>query len=91
MHLSEDIKPISFLKSKTAEAVHLVRENRRPMIITQNGEAKAVIQDLESYEAQRDALTLLKLIVQSEQELERGEGKSQAEVFDMLKNEVSGK
>ncbi len=50
MNLSSDIKPISYLKSKTAEVINEANENKRAIIITQNGEAKVVIQDIKSYE-----------------------------------------
>lgn len=73
MHLSEDIKPISYLKSKTAEVINSVSENQRSVIITQNGEAKAVVQDIKSYENLQNSLNLLKLIIHSEKEIENGE------------------
>ena len=64
MYLSQDIKPISYLKAKTADVINNVNDNRRSIIITQNGEAKAVIQDIKSYENLQNSLNLLKLIVQ---------------------------
>jgi prevent-host-death family protein len=53
MKLSSQIKPISYLKAHAAEIVRKLNEHRKPMVITQNGEAKAVIQDIESYEQNR--------------------------------------
>ena len=59
MNLSQDIKPISYLKSKTADVINTVNDSKRAMIITQNGEAKAVVQDIKSYENLQCLKTLL--------------------------------
>lgn len=69
MYLSQDIKPISYLKSNTAHVVNSVIETQRAIYITQNGEAKVVVQDIKSFENTQNMLTLLKLIVQSENEM----------------------
>lgn len=84
MHLSEDIKPISYLKAKTADVISSVNEHQRAMIITQNGEAKAVIQDIKSYEALQNSLNLLKLIAQSESDIENGRVTEHNALFDEL-------
>ncbi len=84
MYLSQDIKPISYLKAKTADVINSVNENQRAMIITQNGEAKAVVQDIKTYENLQNSLNLLKLIVQSENEIENNDVISQDEMFDDL-------
>jgi prevent-host-death family protein len=70
MHLSEDIKPISYLKAKTADVINGVNENHRTVFITQNREAKAVVQDIKSYENAQNNLHLLKLIIQSESDID---------------------
>ena len=88
MHLEQDIRPISYLKAKTADVVNTVNENRRAMIITQNGEAKAVVQDITSYESLQNSLNLLKLIVQSEKEIEAGDVIEQEQMFDDLEQKV---
>jgi len=56
VHLEQDIQPISYLKAKTADVVNTVNKNRRAIIITQNGEAKAVVQDIKSYESLQNLL-----------------------------------
>lgn len=84
MHLSQDIKPISYLKSKTADVINSVNENQRTIIITQNGEAKAVIQDIKSYENMQNSLNLLKLIVQSENDIENNHIIRQEDMFNNL-------
>ncbi|MDD2699330.1 MAG: type II toxin-antitoxin system Phd/YefM family antitoxin [Arcobacteraceae bacterium] len=90
MHLSQDIKPISYLKSKTADVINSVNENQRAIIITQNGEAKAVIQDIKSYENLQNSLNLLKLIVQSENDIENNKIISQESMFENLEKKLFG-
>lgn len=90
MHLSQDIKPISYLKSKTADVINSVNENQRTIIITQNGEAKAVIQDIKSYENMQNSLNLLKLIVQSENDIENNDVIKQDKMFENLENKLFG-
>jgi len=82
MYLSQDIKPISYLKSKTADVISTVNENKRAMIITQNGEAKAVVQDIKSYENLQNSLAMLKLILHSERQVREGKVTEQKDVFD---------
>ena len=88
MNISEDIKSITYLKSKAADLLKQINNTHRPVIITQNGEPKAVIQDPKSYESMRNALSLLKLIAQSEEEIKKGKTKPQAEVFVNLKRKL---
>jgi len=83
MQLSKDVKPISYLKAKTAEVIKEV-QNRKNIIITQNGEAKAVICDIKSFENMQNSLTMLKLIIQSENDIEKGSIVAQDEMFDDL-------
>jgi prevent-host-death family protein len=72
MRLKEDIKPMTFLKTRAEELLDQVNESRRPVVITRNGEAKAVVLDVESYEALRDATMLLQLASQAEADLQEG-------------------
>lgn len=90
MRLSRNIKPISYLKSKTAEVINTVTEKRQSIIVTQNGEAKAVIQDIKSYEETRNAIAMLKMIVQAESEIQKGETSPQRELFQRLETELFG-
>ena len=73
MKLSEQIKPISYLKANAAEVVRQLRERGQPMIITQNGEAKAVIQDVESYKQTQETLALLKILALGNRQIEAGQ------------------
>jgi prevent-host-death family protein len=88
MQLSQDIKPISYLKAKTAEVINNVNENHKTIIITQNGEAKAVVQDIKTYENLQNSLNMLKLIVQSENDIENNNTISQDEMFDELEKKL---
>ena len=90
MHLSQNIKPISYLKAKTADVINSVNENQRTIIITQNGEAKAVVQDIKSYENLQNSLNLLKLIVQSENDIENNEVIEQEKMFENLEQKLFG-
>ena len=72
MRYSTQVKPISYLKAKAAEVLARLAEDGRPMIITQNGEAKAVLQDVASYEQQQEALALLKILALGAAEVEAG-------------------
>lgn len=70
MKPSECIKPISFLKTNTADVIRVVNENRETIIITQNGEARAVIQDIATYEQTQETMALLKLLAQGKRNIE---------------------
>ena len=90
MQLSQTIKPISYLKSKTADVINSVNETKQSIIITQNGEAKAVIQDIKSYENLRNSLSLLKMIVQSEEDIRNKNVTPQDEMFENLEKKLFG-
>jgi prevent-host-death family protein len=81
MNISKDIKPITYLKSKAPDLLKQINETRRPVIITQNGEPRAVLQDPKSYENMRNAIGILKLLSQGEEDVRSGKTKSQEEVF----------
>ena len=73
MRYSEQIKSISYLKANAAEVLEQLAETREPFIITQNGEAKAVILDVKSYEETQETLALLKILALGERQFEKGE------------------
>jgi len=72
LKLSSQIKPISYLKAHAAEIVRNLAERREPMVITQNGEAKVVIQDIESYERTQQTMALLKILALGMRQVEEG-------------------
>ena len=69
---SSNIKPISYLKANAAEVLKHLTEQREPFLITQNGEARAVMQDIASYENTQEALALLKILALGNREIEEG-------------------
>ncbi|MCK5031509.1 MAG: type II toxin-antitoxin system Phd/YefM family antitoxin, partial [Thermoplasmatales archaeon] len=82
MNIKKDIKPISYIKTHAADMLKTVNNTHRPIIITQNGEAKAVLLDTDSYQKMTDTIGLLKLISQSEKDIENRNYKNNKEVFD---------
>ncbi|PID46483.1 MAG: prevent-host-death protein [Proteobacteria bacterium] len=86
MNITSDIKPVSFLKSHTADVLKQVNETHRPIVITQNGEPRGVLQDPESYDNMRKALGLLKLIAQGEADVKQGNTKTQEQVFQNIED-----
>ena len=90
MHLRQDIKPISYLKAKTADVINNVNDTQRTVIITPNGKAKAVVQDIKSYENMQNSLHLLKLLVQSENDIENSNVIEQDKMFDTLEQKLFG-
>jgi prevent-host-death family protein len=72
MKLSDRIKPISYLKAHTAEILRQMAERREPFVITQNGEAKAVIQDIVSYEQTQETMALLKILALGNRQIDEG-------------------
>lgn len=85
MRLSSQVKPISFLKANAAEVLLDLAERREPLVITRNGEAKAVIQDLASFEETQQTLALLKLLVLGERDVEAGRTSPARDVIDRLR------
>jgi prevent-host-death family protein len=84
MKTSTDIRPVSYLKSRAKDMLNQVNDTHRPIVITQNGEPRAVLQDTESYENMRNARGILKLITLGEEDIRKGKLKSQDDVFTDL-------
>ena len=85
MRYSSQVKPISYLKANAAEMLATLGEQREPLVITQNGEAKAVLQDVASYEATQETLALLKVLALGQQEVSAGKIKPMSDVVARLK------
>jgi prevent-host-death family protein len=81
MKFSHQVKPISYLKSHTAEIVKDLSASRVPLLITQNGEAKLVVMDVRSFEEQAETLAMLKILALGHQEIERGLTRNVEDVF----------
>jgi len=91
MNISTDIKSVTYLKSKAADLLKQINETRRPVVITQNGEPRGVLQDPKSYENMRNAIGILKLLSQSEENIKNGRSKSQKSVFENIEKLLTGK
>ena len=91
MRYSTQIKPISYLKANAADVLDKLQENRQPLIITQNGEAKAVMQDLATYEATQETMALLKILALGKQQIEDGKVSSHADVAKRIKTKLNSK
>ena len=72
MKYSDQIKPISYLKANTAEILRRMAESQEPLVITQNGVATAVIQDVASYEQTQETMALLKILALGNRQIEEG-------------------
>jgi prevent-host-death family protein len=90
MRYSSQVKPISYLKANAAEVLLQLTVQREPMIITQNGEAKAVIQDVASYEETQETLAILKILALGNQEIEQGKVTPVSDVVARLRAKRSG-
>ena len=91
MRYSAQVKPISHLKAHAAELLLQLGERREPLIITQNGEAKAVLQDVASYEETQETLALLKLLALGSQDVEAGRTRTLAEAGRRLRQGLRGR
>lgn len=85
MKYSHQIKPISYLKARAADVVRELRERREPLIITQNGEARLVVQDVESYEQTQETLALLKILALGNQQIEAGRVQTVKQAFRQVR------
>ena len=85
MRYSTQVKPISYLKANAAEVLTQLAEQREPMVITQNGEAKAVLQDVASYEETQETLALLKILALGNQDIAAGKVNPAADVVARLR------
>lgn len=87
MRYSTQIKPISYLKANAADVLQELNEQRKPFVITQNGEARAVIQDVASYEETQETLALLKILALGNKQIAEGKVKPVAEVVKRLRTQ----
>lgn len=85
MRYSSQVKPISYLKANAAEVLTNLAEQRQTLVITQNGEAKAVLQDIASFEETQETLALLKILALGNQDVAAGKIKPVADVVARLR------
>ncbi len=91
MKLSRNIKPISYLKQHTASAIKEVNENSSAMVITLNGEAKAVLVDIVEYEQAQESFALLKILSQSKENYLQGNHKTTKKAFAEVRRQLKDK
>jgi prevent-host-death family protein len=89
VNLKDDIKPISYIKTNAADMMKYVNEHKNSIIITQNGEAKAVLVDIESYQSMKNAFSLLNMIKLSEKDVKAGRVKDSDQVFSDLRKKIN--
>lgn len=90
MRLSTQIKPISYLKNNAAEIVRDMGKDAEPLIVTQNGEAKAIVLSLREYERMQETFAMLKILAIGRQEIEDGEYDSADDFFKRMDKERLG-
>ena len=83
------VKPVSELKATMPQVLKDLQENHRPLLIVSNGQAQAVLQDVESYQQTQDGIAMLKMLVQSEQSVAAGRGSSTKDVMARLRRRVA--
>jgi len=88
VRIEEDVKPVTFMKTRAAELLRQVSENRRPVVITQSGEPRGVLMDFTSYQELRQATLLLRLLAQGEAEVRARKTVAQDRVFSDLRSRL---
>ena len=88
MKPSESIKPISYLKAHASELIRDVSANQKTLVITQNGEAKVILQDVRVYEQTQESLAILKILAQSSKNLKAGLSKPVKQTFSDLRKSI---
>lgn len=91
MQLHSDIKPISWLKNNAKQMVESVAETGNPMVITQNGEAKAVVMNVREYDQMQQSLALLRMLADSSADVEAGRVRDSDEVFADIRQMIAQK
>ncbi len=89
MKFSEDIKPISYLKTHASEVIRDVTENQKTLIITHNGEAKVILQDVKVYEKTQEGIALLKILALSGNEIKKGKYKPVDKSFENVRKRIN--
>ncbi len=88
MKPSDSIRPISYLKAHASQLIRDISNNQKTVVITQNGEAKVIVQDVRVYEETQESLALLKILASSGRNMKEGKFKPVKEAFDDLDNKI---
>jgi len=89
VNLRGNVKPISYIKTNAAQMMKYVNERKNPVIITQNGEAKAVLIDIETYQDTEDAFALMNIIKIAEKDIKNGNVKKADDVFKDIRERIT--
>jgi len=90
VNVAENIKPVSYIKSNASDVMDYVYKNKNPMIITKNGEAKAVLIDIETYQKTQDAFALLNIVKLAEDDIKAKRTRRASVVFSEIKRKLQG-
>lgn len=88
MKFSESVKPISYLKAHASEVIRDVTENQKTLLITHNGEAKVVLQDVKLYEQTQEAIALLKILAMNSKDIKKGKSKTIDKTFKDVRKRI---
>ena len=88
MKLSESVKPVSYFKAHASEVIRDVVANQKTVVITQNGEARVVVQGVQEYEQMQESLALLKMLAQGKKSLDEGHVKPASKAFSDLRSKI---
>jgi prevent-host-death family protein len=88
INLKEDIKPISYIKTNAADMIDYINDRKNPIVITQHGEARGVLLDVESYQNMVNALSIMKLLQVSEKSIQDGRVYDNEEVFSSIRAKI---
>lgn len=89
MNYANDIEPVTVLKTRSAELIKRARDTGQPVVITQNGKPTAVLQDVESFQRQRETLLLLKALVQGDRDYQAGRAMTHKQAQTRLKRALN--
>lgn len=88
MKLSETVKPISYFKSHASEIIREVAEKHSSVVITLNGEAKAILQDIREFEKMQESMAMLKILAQSRKNLDKGNFRVAKDAFHAIRGKI---
>jgi prevent-host-death family protein len=91
VNLKEDVKPISYIKTNAADMMDYINEHKNPIIVTQHGEARGVLMDIESYQGMINAFSIMKLIQISEKAIQDGKVYDNESVFSEVRKKIGRK
>lgn len=88
MKLSDQVRPISYFKAHAPEVIGRLAEDRQPMVITLNGEARAVLQDIASFEQTQETLALMKILALTNKSIDGGKSAPVDQAFARIRKHI---